>query len=277
MEGFEEYRREQWKLLANEDKEPPFFPFKINRTIEEVEKVYSTHKFRLIKSFSDLKKEKPQQLPYNGSFGVRRQLGFPICKNEVVNLSLDKKIEIIFRKCPGWIYDDEISFFVDLAESYSSLCSHIVELGSFLGKSANLFAFILHQSNVKIHCIDKWAISSTDLFKADSDLLYAIHFDQFLKWTYWFKENLNIIRWNSWKAAKFFDDNSVDIVFVDAGHDYDNVTKDIINWLPKIRKGGVMVGHDYCDAHPDVITAVHHIFGNNFERGPGRIWYKIIA
>ncbi len=124
---------------------------------------------------------------------------------------------------------------------------------------------------------DKWDYPSTTLFEVDErQILYAIHFDQFLKWTYWFKDNLSIIRWNTWKVAKSFQDNSVDIVFVDAGHDYDEVTKDIIAWLPKIRKNGIMIGHDYCDAHIDVIRAVNDIFGNNFERGDGRLWYKIL-
>lgn len=40
-----------------------------------------------------------------------------------------------------------------------------------------------------------------------------------------------------------------DFVFIDGEHTYEQVFKDICNYLPKIKKGGMLIGHDY--GHPD--------------------------
>ena len=42
-----------------------------------------------------------------------------------------------------------------------------------------------------------------------------------------------------------YEDNSLDFVFIDASHKYIDVKEDIINWLPKIRKGGILAGDDF--------------------------------
>jgi hypothetical protein len=50
---------------------------------------------------------------------------------------------------------------------------------------------------------------------------------------------------SSIEAAETYLDNSLDFVFIDAAHDYDSVKQDIISWLPKVKKGGIISGHDY--------------------------------
>jgi predicted O-methyltransferase YrrM len=75
------------------------------------------------------------------------------------------------------------------------------------------------------------------------------------------------IRMASVNAAKLFPDNSIDIVFIDACHEYECVKEDINAWLPKIKKGGIISGHDYQwgdDKRPEgapVKKAVDEIFG----------------
>jgi len=49
------------------------------------------------------------------------------------------------------------------------------------------------------------------------------------------------------EAAKLFENGSLDFVFVDAGHDYESVAEDIHYWLPKVKSGGMIAGHDYPD------------------------------
>lgn len=42
-----------------------------------------------------------------------------------------------------------------------------------------------------------------------------------------------------------FDDESLDFVFIDGDHTFDNVMLDIILWSRKVKKGGIVAGHDY--------------------------------
>ena len=65
----------------------------------------------------------------------------------------------------------------------------------------------------------------------------------------------------SWDAAAQFDDASIDFVFIDADHIYEHVKKDILAWLPKVKPGGIIAGHDYNPPH-EVKRAVDEIFGN---------------
>lgn len=45
--------------------------------------------------------------------------------------------------------------------------------------------------------------------------------------------------------VKKIKDNSLDFVYIDADHSYDFIMQDIILWGRKVRKGGIVSGHDY--------------------------------
>lgn len=80
---------------------------------------------------------------------------------------------------------------------------------------------------------------------------------------------LNIVNLSSLDASKQFNDNSIDLIFIDANHEFVHVYEDIISWLPKLRDGGIICGHDLHELHPSVIKAVNMIFGE--------IGYYVIA
>ncbi len=275
---FETYREEKWNFLQKEDKEPPYFPVKIDVSIDEMERYYKKYPYLMVNSLEILKKEKSIVEPkYNGIQGINKYLNFPITEDIIENLTVEERIELIAQKCPGWNMPEEINFLKNIAESYLKVAKNIVELGSFSGKSASVFGAVFYNTKVKIHCIDRWDMDVRNFFNVKNiKVIFAMLYDQFLKWTYWLRGNLNIIRWNSWKACDFFKDQSIDILFIDAGHKFEDVLLDIGSWLPKIKPYGIMVGHDYSDSHPGVKLAVKKVFGNDFERGPGGIWYKIL-
>jgi methyltransferase family protein len=56
-----------------------------------------------------------------------------------------------------------------------------------------------------------------------------------------------IWRAESTEAAVRVAPASADFVYIDARHDYDAVSADIAAWLPRIRPGGLLAGHDYYD------------------------------
>jgi len=55
------------------------------------------------------------------------------------------------------------------------------------------------------------------------------------------------IKGRSVDVAKTFADGSLDFVFIDAGHSYEDVRDDLEAWYPKVREGGIMSGHDYAE------------------------------
>ena len=58
-------------------------------------------------------------------------------------------------------------------------------------------------------------------------------------------KNAVIIEKFSEDAVKDILDSSLDFVYIDGDHSYDFVMQDIIIWSRKVRKGGIISGHDY--------------------------------
>jgi hypothetical protein len=74
----------------------------------------------------------------------------------------------------------------------------------------------------------------------------------------------------STQAAKYIANQSLDMIFIDADHDYESVLKDIKAWVPKVKDGGCISGHDYDPTGGfDVWKVVHKVFGKtNFNIVP---------
>lgn len=89
----------------------------------------------------------------------------------------------------------------------------------------------------------------------------------------------HIIQKTSEEAAKQTPDASLDFVFIDADHSYCGVSTDIRLWAPKIRKGGLLCGHDYMLAYyPQwgVTRAVDEYatkIGQTVQRGADYTWF----
>jgi predicted O-methyltransferase YrrM len=59
--------------------------------------------------------------------------------------------------------------------------------------------------------------------------------------------NVTIVKKYSVDAAKDVPDGSLDFVYIDAAHDYDNVKADLEAWTPKVKIGGLVSGDDFYD------------------------------
>jgi len=78
--------------------------------------------------------------------------------------------------------------------------------------------------------------------------------------------------------ADHFEANSLDAVYIDAGHTYTDVFNDIAAWLPKVKPGGVLCGDDYGIDHPGVTEAVDNFLGKDKVRQQGKVWiYEVPA
>ena len=131
----------------------------------------------------------------------------------------------------------------------------VVEVGSWQGKSAVFMAVeILNQNkNIKINCVDTWEGSIEH--KEENIIQKNLLYETFLKNIEPVKQVIKPIRKSSVEGAKLFKDNSVDLVFIDAAHDYENVKNDINAWYPKVKPGGILAGHD--KTWPGVVKAVN--------------------
>ena len=87
---------------------------------------------------------------------------------------------------------------------------------------------------------------------------------------------LRVLRMVSRSAADMFPDGYFDMVFIDAIHTFHHVNADIGYWLPKVRKGGIIAGHDYGHKrYIGVTEAVNKWFGEDIEvwKRP-QVWIK---
>jgi predicted O-methyltransferase YrrM len=99
-------------------------------------------------------------------------------------------------------------------------------------------------------------------------------------------DSINLFDMNSNEAHKYLDNESLSFLFVDAGHTYEQVKNDLNNYIPKVKSGGVICGHDYESntfderyinedyvdgKHHGVIKAVNEVLGSvSYE---GRMWW----
>jgi hypothetical protein len=58
-------------------------------------------------------------------------------------------------------------------------------------------------------------------------------------------DKVQIMKMDSHQASKEFMDESLDFIYIDADHSFKGVASDIISWYPKLKRFGVLAGHDY--------------------------------
>lgn len=160
----------------------------------------------------------------------------------------------------------------------------VVEVGSWLGESTSIIAE--HIKPGKVYSVDWFKGNPGTALEKTAELvdIYSI-FDKNLKELN-LRQYIHPLIMESIEASRFFKDESVDMVFIDACHDYESIRNDIYAWLPKVRSGGIICGHDCEDKHWDeeyihqdvhnhkhhgVIKAVTEAFGDfNIDE---RIWW----
>jgi hypothetical protein len=89
--------------------------------------------------------------------------------------------------------------------------------------------------------------------------------------------NFELIEKTSDKAVTQFEDDIFDFIFIDGLHTYEQVKKDLINYYPKLKVGGVFSGHDF-NYIPDVNQAVTEFASHlNIEilQADCDVWYWI--
>lgn len=140
-------------------------------------------------------------------------------------------MEHFYKKIRGWCTFEKL--YSDMVKNSES-GDIFVEIGSFHGQSAAYMAveIINSKKDIKFYCIDVWDGPHNTL-------------DMFLKCTDPVKEYITPIHSSSLVTHNQFKDNSLKFVFIDSSHQYEDVKNELEKWYPKVKKGGVLAGHDY--------------------------------
>lgn len=142
--------------------------------------------------------------------------------------------------------------------------SRFVEVGSWRGRSACFLGVEIHNSGkeIRLDCVDTWNGSEEHVGYdiLENDGLYK----EFISNIDPIAHIINPIRMESLKAVDLYADESLDMVFLDASHKYEDIKADIEAWFPKVKPGGIFSGHDY-PTWTQVVRAVDEFFpGRNF-------------
>jgi alkanesulfonate monooxygenase SsuD/methylene tetrahydromethanopterin reductase-like flavin-dependent oxidoreductase (luciferase family) len=138
---------------------------------------------------------------------------------------------------PG-LYDLIKHYETETGKSFKDVV--MVEVGCYVGDSTEIWA----QNCKEIHAVDPWLNGYDDTDPSSYNIpmkTIEAQFDELLP------QYPNIIKhkMKSVDAAALFDDESLDFVYIDGDHRYEAVKDDIDAWLPKVKKGLIIAGHDY--------------------------------
>jgi len=128
------------------------------------------------------------------------------------------------------------------------------EVGVWEGMNAKN---ILENLNIKLlYLVDPWKryrIYTGRLFGQEAmNRRYQLTMNRVKPWF----DKIEVIRQKSVQGSHYVQNGSLDFCYIDGRHIYRCLKQDIKFWLPKIKKGGYLGGHDYYSATPGVITAV---------------------
>lgn len=168
-------------------------------------------------------------------------------------------------KCDGYMSEKELTWLADNSKDKDV----IIEIGSWHGRSSRALG-----DNAKgvVYCIDTWNGSAAEQTTGHVSAKFRDGDHAFYEFL---QNNLDLIqtgkivplRMTSNNAAALFKEKSIqaNMIFIDAGHTYEEVVKDISIWKPLVKKGGILCGHDYYhhgEAWPGVQQAVDEEFGH---------------
>jgi hypothetical protein len=151
----------------------------------------------------------------------------------------------------------------------------LVEIGSYMGESAEIFAQVL--PNSQIICIDPFLSGYDDKDCASSADYIEVeqHFD--LRTSIY----PNIVKMKGYSTDFKI---KCDAIYIDGRHSYEGVKEDILHWKQFVKS--IISGHDYYLENTEtyirnphiqgVIKAVHEVLGNPDKTYSDNSWIKKI-
>ena len=148
---------------------------------------------------------------------------------------------------PDCSRNDLPQFFIDMG----------LKVGAEIGVDKGQFTEKFCKAGLAIYAIDPWGYYPGYEDSRGQTKLDQLH--EHTKRILTPYPNCRIIRKTSMEAADEFADESLDFVYIDGNHEFKYVADDISVWSKKIRKGGVISGHDYIYTNPSTQAGVCHV------------------
>ena len=139
---------------------------------------------------------------------------------------------------------------MDFAEIYNKV-QHITQMNQAEAQKLYNCASFLPENAVIVEIGTYKGGSAAIMAAAIKGIVYTIDITNEDKT----QDNIVFIKGNSEDIASTWD-KSINMLFIDGSHFYADVRRDIINWLPKVKDGGIICFHDY-GSHTDVTIAVN--------------------
>jgi hypothetical protein len=129
-----------------------------------------------------------------------------------------------------------------------------VELGVFRG---NFSKIILDSWLGNLYLVDVWKQMLIKEYNDISNQQNPINvYSDCIKNISGYEDRAFMLRMSGEKAVNLFQDKSLDFIYIDANHTYEDSSNDIQLWYPKVRLGGMISGHDY-------LPKLRHEYRNN--------------
>lgn len=162
-----------------------------------------------------------------------------------------------YHKIKGWF--DFQDLYTMMVNKYPS-GSRFVEIGCYKGRSSVFMGVEIINSgkDIKLDCIDSWEFKGSEYVGteeySDCDTAFAEFKHNILPLV----PTIGFRKMSSVEASKQYEDQSLDFIFIDGSHKYEEVKNDILAWYPKLKYGGTLAGHDR--DFPGVDKAVKELF-----------------
>jgi hypothetical protein len=178
-----------------------------------------------------------------------------------------KKIDHYYHLIEGWFNMEKQ--YLELLDATPE-GGTFVELGCYKGKSTSFIGVEIHKQkrDINFFAIDSFE-GATNSNDANEVKAYEGISEIEEAYTYNVSQIGNKIKTIvslSHEASQYFEDGSVDVLFVDAGHSREAVLNDLKAWYPKMKNNSIMAGHDWT-SWPGVKEA----FLEFFKREPDKI------
>lgn len=206
--------------------------------VKDFDKVYGCQDVRISRTLQNLSKTiyyyvpglvKEQDCPstigndWRGSIKTYFDEDFKAMSKHVLNY---------INNTPNRNWFDYEDYYIEIANNVKD-GDVLVEIGNHYGASSLYLADLIKKKNVnaKLYLVDISTGENRQALKfASND--YDIH-------------NVIFIDEDSQTAHNHFQDKSIDFLFIDGSHSYDDVRKDIALWGSKVKNNGIMSGHDF--------------------------------